>query len=336
MKYWQVGAGEGDRDYSDVFLRFGVAFGGDASRGPYENDPNYYDDNKYVVYFKKKMSFGDRIILKKPHRKKWEIVAVGEIKSVDYKYFEVFDDMDGWNVAHGREVRWVVPIKTTLVKGLAQGTVFPAVSQNLIEKAERILQSGKSKSVEKIPEPQKMLTDEEIEKELTNLGCDPSDLRKLIEVLPRLRLLGNWYLENGKDVGDHETRTFLITPLLLALGWSEKQMKVEWKRKDITFFARPYIRDDNSENPCVMILESKGLEEGLTYARSQAIDYAKSFPHCRKLVVSNGICYKLYELDNYNWKYKSYLNILKPRLKHPYEPQVGGAIELFFNLIPQR
>jgi len=29
------------------------------------------------------------------------------------------------------------------------------------------------------------------------------------------------------DIREHETRTFLVIPLLLALGWAEQQLKIE-------------------------------------------------------------------------------------------------------------
>lgn len=333
MEYWQVGAGEGDRDYSGVFLRFGVVFGGNANRGPYDNDPDYYDENFYVVYFRKMMSIGDRVILKRPHGTRWEIVAVGKIIS-DYEYFHALDDMDGWNVAHGRRVKWVVPPQRRFVNGLAQGTVLKVHNKNVIKKAEMVLQSGTPKPAKKIPRPPKDLRDEEIVEELINHGFKRSNVKNLKKAIRRVQSLAEWYLEHehGKDVHEHETRTFLIVPLLLGLGWSEQQLKIEWKNIDIAFFKRPHTEDDK-DNPCIMILESKKLEEGLAYAKEQAIDYAKSFPRCHRLIISNGICYKLYTLDRDNWKYKSYLNILKPRSKHPYERQVSGAIEVFLNLM---
>lgn len=63
-----------------------------------------------------------------------------------------------------------------------------------------------------------------------------------VKVVHRIRDLGQWYrdrVREGIKVKEHETRTFLIVPLLLALGWPEQKLKIEWYNIDIAFFSNP-------------------------------------------------------------------------------------------------
>ena len=138
-------------------------------------------------------------------------------------------------------------------------------------------------------------------------------------------------MKSGRDLSEHETRAFLITPLLLALGWSEQRVKIEWKNIDMALFREVYKRGDE---PCI-ILESKRMWEGLRYAQRQAEKYAKLYPLCLRLVVSNGICYRLYEKEDNSWVWKAYMNLLKLKDPHPYETDIEGATHLFVNLMPK-
>jgi len=149
----------------------------------------------------------------------------------------------------------------------------------------------------------------------------------------RIRRLVKWYNTEGKDIKEHETRTFLIIPLLLALGWPEQKLKIEWNNIDIAFFNKPYSEKNEDCNQCAIILESKKLREGLTYGTSQAKTYASKYKKCNRLIVSDGCCYKLYKRKENQWKYSAYLNILKPKRNHPYEPNVKGAPDVFMSLM---
>ena len=89
------------------------------------------------------------------------------------------------------------------------------------------------------------------------------------------------------DIREHETRSFLVLPLLLALGWSEQQIKIELgvkgerKRIDIACFARAYRRDSSGElnyEDCTLIIETKDFRLGLEEAPDQAKAYAEHFP----------------------------------------------------------
>ena len=86
MNIWQIAAGDGNREYSEVFLRYGVILIGPGSYGDYFENQDIYDDNSHHAYsryyqsFMKDMQTGDLVILKSPHGNKWEIVAVGKVR----------------------------------------------------------------------------------------------------------------------------------------------------------------------------------------------------------------------------------------------------------------
>jgi hypothetical protein len=340
MNYWQVAAGDGGRDYSEAFLKYGVMLIGPGDPGEYfQNKQHYKDDYKSITVFAEQVKDGDIVVLKRPSGKLWEVLAVGTVKK-DYVHLPVFDDVEGWNLQHCRYVRWIKPESKKLITGLTRGLFKGINKQSTITTISSVLNSGISRSFTQIPEPPKKLNDEDLIDILINYGLRPKDAEDFTQTIHRIRRLVKWYYSNGKDVKEHETRTFLIVPLLLALGWPEQKLKIEWNRKgmgkkriDIAFFEKPYSKENKSSNECIIILESKKLWDGLDYGTSQASTYASRYPKCNRLIVSDGCCYKLFERKGTTWHYSAYLNILKPKPIHPYQPKVGGAPDVFLSLM---
>ena len=67
------------------------------------------------------------------------------------------------------------------------------------------------------------VTDEDLIRHLMEHGLSSGRAEDVIRTFGRIRRLGNWYEDHTYDsVSEHETRTFLIAPLLLALGWPER------------------------------------------------------------------------------------------------------------------
>jgi hypothetical protein len=341
MNYWQVAAGDGPRDYSQVFLRFGSMLIGPGDPGDYHENSDYYKDPKLVSKsditairsFVQYVKEGDVVVLKKPYKKLFEVLAVGTVVG-GYSHVSAFDDVEGWDLQHRRGVKWVKPDQVCRIKGLTRGTFKRINHQTAIAKVNEILQSGTPIPSEANPKDSGKLEDEELIEILINNGLRPNDAEDFTHTLRYIRRLVKWYQYNGKNVKEHETRTFLIIPLILALGWPEQQLKIEWNNIDVAFFDRPYSKGDTSTpNDCIIILESKRLREGLSYATKQGQFYASKYPKCERLIVSDCCCYKLYKRKGKDWVYSAYLNILKPRRKHPYEPDVGGAPDVFLSLM---
>ena len=193
------------------------------------------------------------------------------------------------------------------------------------------------------------IADEQILDFLVKEGLRPGSAEELTSALRRIRLLATYYYENcpWADIREHETRSFLVMPLLLALGWAEQQLKVELTvpkagRVDVACFSKPYQRDEKGKpnnSDCVLIIETKGFSSGLDYAPKQARAYATYFPSCEAFAVTNGYCYKMYKRDDSGEFPKqpfAYLNLLRPRDKYPLDPDnVRGALAVLQLLLPR-
>ena len=347
MTYWQVAAGEGPRDYSDVFLKYGVILLGSGHPGSFLERPEFFKQHKgwgkKIVTLAEKIKCGDTVILKRPHHKQWRIVAVGRVTG-EYEWLEPFEDVEGWDLRHGRRVEWVKPEVPIILDGLARGTISRVYKGNPREAAERLLNEGDGATVEKedIPPPASSISEEHLVGSLIENGLRPADAEAVIRAIWHVRRLAGWYLSHGRDLSEHEIRTFLIIPILLALGWSEQRIKIEWKHTDVSLFREVFRKGVKLGDPRV-ILESKRMGTGLDHAESQVRRYARDFPCCNMLVTSTGARYQLYTKDPCkSWdasrmKEKhlcASLNLFLLKDRHPYLAGVGGAPDLLKSLMP--
>jgi hypothetical protein len=336
MSYWQIAAGDAGRDYADVFLRHGIAFvGGD---GPTEA--------------MKSVALGDCMILKRGMR---QIVAVGTVVERDGRFKGVGDkawlrDFDGWDLPAYCYVDWRVPENPMDVSGLTRGTLLGLNQEHLRVVAGQLLELPPQDSFTPEPEDTDPVDDATILDFLIKEGLRPSAAEDLTNAFRRIRLLASYYYRHTswEDVREHETRAFLVMPLLLALGWAEQQIKIELPcpgvgKIDVACFSRPYRRGAESgwqpnDADCALIIETKGFTQGLSYAPEQAHAYAQKFPSCRVAVVTNGYCYKTFARaadGSFVLRPTAYLNILNPRKRYPLDPRnVDGALEVLRHLLP--
>ena len=338
MAYWQVAAGQGARNYSDVFLKFGIMLVGAGNPGHYFENQDHYRNRKggrRVVDFAEHVDEGeDYVVLKKgAGQGDWEIQAVGRVLG-DYDYLEQFGDVEGWDLQHCRKVHWKRLPEKTHTRELSRGTFSKINKRGVKDIAQRIWEEGQTIKKEDIPSVAKTVSDEDLVERLIGNGLRPADAETVIQTIWRVRRLARWYQRYGSEMSEHEIRTFLIAPIMLALGWSEQKIKIEWKSTDMSFFSQIYKKN---EKPC-MILESKRIHEGLDYAETQLIRYAKNFPGCGRLVASDGIRFQLYTRQDDHWNlrqdFRSYMNLLNLKERHPYLENIGGAPELCANLMP--
>src|SRR2546425_569245 len=96
MTTWQVAAGDGSRDYSDAFLRFGVLLAGPGDSGPFPDHKKSYERWPFIRAMAVDVADGDLVALKRPEGMKWEVLAVGRVTG-GYEWLESFEDVEGWN-----------------------------------------------------------------------------------------------------------------------------------------------------------------------------------------------------------------------------------------------
>ncbi len=327
-RYWQIAAGSAGREYSDEFIRYGLAFvGGD----------NQIETMAGVLP-------GDRVILK---RGLSEIKAVGVVMAQDGKHNGCGDkdwlrDFDGWDLPAYCSVEWHVPSTPVLIAGLTRATIQKVWKSDIIDAAEKVLSSFPPSKPEPEPNPTRRVNDEELIEFLIHQGLRISAAEELSATFRRIRRLANYYYDGPaewEEIREHETRTFLIVPLLLALGWPEQSIKIEQPvpggKVDLALFEGPFTGDSNES---VAIIETKGFAQGLSYAPDQVRGYAQHFPKCQVIFVSNGYCYKAYKrtVQGFSSQPSAYLNIRDPRDAYPLKPEIPGALELLRLLLKAR
>lgn len=328
MKYWQIACGSLGRYYADHFIRFGMAFVGGREH----------------IATMAKVNVGDRVLMKRGTSK---IIAAGEVVERTGKHRGQADkdwlrDFDGWDLQAYCYVDWHVPSTPVGVKGLTRHTIQNVGKQHLKDVTDEVISNNPvRKDIDAEPEPTCSVKDTEIIRYLINQGLRPGAAEDLTSTFNRIRLLANYYRgRRWEDIREHETRTFLVMPLLLALGWAEQQIKIELPvknigRADVACFSKPFHR---SNEECVLIVETKGFSQGLDYTRKQAQGYAKQFPNCRVLLGSNGYCYKAWTRQDdgtFANKPSAYLNLLDPQDKYPLDPDNGkGCLEVLRLLLP--
>ena len=329
MTFWQIAAGEDGRDYRNEFLRYGLAFVGGNTN----------------IERMQSVQCGDIIVLK---RGVTEIIAAGSVVERNDKC-NGHDDkdwlyhFDGWELPAWCYVNWHIPETLLAFGGLARGMISRIQILALQDGVRSLLQNTPATTTY-IPEPgpTKKISDDDLLDHLVKWGLRVQAAAEVAVALRRIRLLSNYYMQSIWDdtniVGEHEARTFLVIPFLIALGWTEQQLKIEFAcpgggTVDIACFNAAY-HVENSE--CVLLVETKAPKIGLDFAPKQALDYTLGFPECRIAVVTNGFCYKAFRLttgSTFSTQPCACVDLRDLRDKYPRDPAVDG-FELLRYLLP--
>jgi hypothetical protein len=318
-RYWQIAAGSVGRDYAADFVKFGMAFvAGDKQCATMAT-----------------VEVGDCVLLK---RGKSELVAAGRVVSRNGVHRGDGDkawlrDYDGWDLKAWCYVDWRVPAKPVPVQGFSRSTIERVWTPTLIDLADSMMK-GAIHPRQSEPPLCNPIGYEHLAACLVSQSSILSDAEQLTARLKDLRALANDYYNYSagwSEIREHEARTFLVIPLLLALGWKEKEIKIEQPvgngKVDVALFPEPFAGDSTK---IVALIETKGFTQGLAYAPDQARGYAKSLPECRVIFVSNGYCYKAYVRGEQGFPDtpSGYLNILSPTDRYPIDPSVPGALRV--------
>ena len=280
---WQLSSGPASRSYADVFLQNGVGLIGPGDAGAW--NPNRSDEEfegGFVRRFAAEMRIADIVLLRTGAS---SITAVGLIAS-EYQYFSAFDDVNGWDLQHGRRVRWCKLPREHVFDSAVFGGSPPRCSQvwseEVCDYAMRFINSPptlwQQAALPGLPAEESML--DEIPSRLAAIIAKVQDLVPLY-----------WDRERfGEHPTEDELVAHLVVPFFRALGWPPERIGVKWHYIDVALFA------DLPRSPatCRFVIEAKRLGAGVEGALGQAMGYVETLGEPCDIVVTDGIRYRLY------------------------------------------
>jgi|SRR5208282_4352694 len=351
---WQMAAGEAGRFYSDLFLKHDVMFLGPGDFGAYE-DAIYrqavQEDSASsgivsdIRNFHDNVQPGEIVLMRTGHLVK----AIGVVADAHYEWNETFDDVYGWGLQHTRRVIWQdhlnddieqIQVKRPLFWSRKQIHTFTRVNhESILAPVRPLFPLIKQRPLKQLPAPlPKPLTLDEVGQQLFARGVANDAVDKVIGAIERQRRLLHWYEQFGEESSrptEHEVVAHTVLPLLIALGWSEQLLGVEWKKIDLAAFWKT----PTTERHCVLVCESKTRYHGLQDVREQAFDYVKKLKlnACRTVLLTDGGRFYLFGRESANtaWGEQAigYLNVEKIRTDH-IAPTKTNAIDTIVALTP--
>ncbi len=295
---WQIGSGERTRAYGDLFLKYGVGLIGPGYAGmwaPGMDDEEF--EGGFVRRFASEVTVGDVFLLRVGIS---TVSAVGLVAS-DYLYLPQFDDVNGWDLQHGRRVRWC-PLPEVYdfgspVFGAQPPRLARTSKPEVVEYAEKFLSSPPT-SWQTARLPDLPLHD-------STLEDVPPFLQDFLGVVHDLQPLF-W---DREAFGEHPTEDELIChfviPFLRMLGWPPELISVKWRDIDVALFERLPRSPEN----CCFIIEAKRLGAGVEGALSQAESYLENLGIMRDVVVTDGVRYRMYSHDGSDLQPVAYANL---------------------------
>ena len=281
---WQVSGGPVDRPYAEVFLQYGVALIGTGG-GAWRPRHSHTGGRGFLRRFVEELQVDDLVLLRTAVD---TVAAVGLVAS-DYEYLEPFDDVNGWDLRHGRRVRWYrLPEPycfAAAVFGANPTRCSRVQTPEAVNYARSFLASGlahwQQEQLPPIPTVEPLL--DEVPEELRDVVGLAWDLAGLYGDEERM----------GDAPNENEMVAHFVVPLLRALGWPPENIGVEWRRVDVALFeALP-----RSPGSCRFVIEAKRLGTGLEGARKQAEDYVARLGVSRDVVVTDGFRYRAFDCE---------------------------------------
>jgi len=349
---WQIAAGKKDRSYIDLFLNHDIMFMGPGRFGSYDKiiyEPLEKDGTigkgiaTQLRQFCTEVKGGDIVLLRLGSQAK-AIGLIRQWKLREYLWTPTFDDVYGWDLQHAHRVVWQHHLTDKLQKiqkskslFYYRGSTFSKVHKRLEGQLPNLFKQCKLRDFKPLPSLPQPLTLEELGTELFTKGLPNEDVDKFILAIQRQRRLVKWYQESGKQYkrpSEHEVVAHMILPLLLALGWSEQLLAVEWRKVDLAAFSRTPTTPEN----CCFVCEAKGYGHGLQNVFPQATTYVKKLKldNCKRILLTDGERLYLYQRqkdDNWNKNPVGYLNVNMIRTNHII-PSGTNGIDTIMALTP--
>ncbi|MDT3778979.1 hypothetical protein PJI16_15540 [Nitrospira sp. MA-1] len=325
---WQVGAGDTDRSYGDICIKYDVMLAGPGELGEYEKA--CYAHLGHIRRFCREALSGDIVLLRLGTG---DILAVGEIVDDKAEWLKAFADVDGWDLQHVRRVRWFPNTKRVFPPRTLGGQVrtFAAVNVEAVRtwvESLAIAEHDRNRALAHVPAAGTELDPVELARRLFIEGLPSEHVDKLLATFSSLQRVASWYWNETKRPegrpSEQETVCYLVVPFLLSLGWSQQTAAVQWNYVDVALFnGMP-----STESTLTCVVEAKLLGKSVFSPLGQALEYAlrPGRERCNRLIVTDGIRYALHRREGDKFALKAYLNILNVRDGYPVLG-CGGAVD---------
>lgn len=339
---WQHAAGDTNRNYADVCLRWDVIVNGPGYAGAW---PDCQDELRSDVSsrkvtdlwrFAEEMKDGELVVLRSGTA---TVLGVGQIIG-SYEYRDEFGDVDGWDLQHVRRVRWVWRDqnnpKTFDTYALKLGDTTQRLDDGPVKEwlsELRVDGDALSRPLIDLPHQGKPLDISltEISEFLFDHGVASVSISTLLNEVGELTRIANWYQRSRTGPSEHETVAYLVVPLLRAIGWTPQRMAVEWNHVDVALFEQLPRSDENLR----IVVEAKKKGNSCLSAMSQAMQYSDGKAKCHRLIVTDGLRYGVYTRSKKEpFRLYAYLNLT--RLRHDYPIyECKGAEEALLAMAPE-
>ena len=300
-RVWQIAAGNNERNYAPLCLRWDVVLMGPGRFGPWKKDAPYTrkqtgETTRKITgirRFCEEIQDGDLVVLRIGTTSACGVgIVSGQTEWNDY-----FGDVDGWNLQHVRRVKWLwKKTKNFPTFSLKLGdTVQKLTSQSVLDWIASL--DFPSNEVERplveLPQSHGTNSDtaEMIAEYLFAQGITSHSIRELKNEISELAITAKGY-QSACNPSEPETIAFLVIPLLRALGWTPQKMAIEWNNIDIALF-RSLPRDRMN---LTVVVEAKRKGRSCLTAKSQAQGYAEKHgtTACQRLIVTDGLRYAVF------------------------------------------
>lgn len=352
-KVWQIAAGDEGRDYSGLFIAHDLMFLGPGHPG--EFDRTTYEKVAaegwikesavgMIERFSQRVAAGDVVLLRRGHH----VVAIGLVHDDGYRHDPTFDDVHGWDLEHTHRVIWQGQLDQPLAdlqKGsglFSHLTLIPTFTRVHDASILDLLRPLIPLCTPREPNPRPAalplpLTLDELKQALVAHGLTTAD--RVVETIARQRRLLAWYRAFGDlsaRPNEHEVVAYMIVPLLLALGWPEERLAIEWQQIDVAGFTGT----PNTAANCTLVCEAKRLKHGLQTVWAQPARYVErhGLVACTSILVSQGARFYLFKRPaNAPWPERpaptGYINIEQIRRAH-LTPPGADAVATLMDLTP--
>ena len=319
---WQHAAGDTNRNFVDLCLQWGVILNGPGDYGPWPDcreslredglTPKKITD---LRRFCEVMKEGDLVVLRLGTS---EIYGVGQIIG-GYEHCEAFNDVDGWDIGHVRRVYWLwkydgepkrFDTHTLKFGDTTQRLNAPAVDSWL----ESLEISDTENQLKELPDTNTSHVDTDtISEYLFDSGVASHSISNLLDQTGELIRIAKWYGRMGKYPSEAETISYLVVPLLRALGWTPQRMAIEWNGIDVALFTH-LPRSDESLS---VVVEAKKIRAASLSALPQAERYARGYQNCKRLILTDGLRYGVFVRDGSGFVLEAYMNLTDLRDEYP-------------------